>query len=120
MPSYARKKKTRHLACRSNQEARYDSIVGKPAAFRIPVALVLAQLFNVLFFFIDTATTKIYTLSLHDALPIFDEDRLTGHGRRCIAREIDGYAGEVFRSEEHTSELQSRENLVCRLLLEKK
>src|SRR5215475_16231193 len=66
------------------------------------------------FFFNDTATTEIYTLSLHDALPIS-----TGcwPSRRCISRAL---AGLWPRSEEHTSELQSRENLVCRLLLEKK
>src|SRR5215475_2927435 len=68
------------------------------------------------FFFNDTATTKIYTLSLHDALPISGSDAASGsiHGSEPFAR----YASE--RSEEHTSELQSRENLVCRLLLEKK
>src|SRR6266511_6421508 len=65
------------------------------------------------FFFNDTATTEIYTLSLHDALPIFH--RGEGHRRRGPGDPpADG------RSEEHTSELQSRENLVCRLMLEKK
>src|SRR6202008_5206639 len=74
--------------------------------------------FRSLFFFNDTATTEIYTLSLHDALPI------------CIGEIIRspepfmGYAPDIllsaFRSEEHTSELQSRQYLVCRLLLEKK
>src|SRR2546429_4265659 len=72
------------------------------------------------FFFNDTATTEIYTLSLHDALPIS-----AGQGF-CEAHELS--AGQVFaedlaggwRSEEHTSELQSRLHLVCRLLLEKK
>src|SRR6266496_6406268 len=66
------------------------------------------------FFFNDTATTEIYTLSLHDALPIYGHGhRLRlGHGhRRTIRRR---------RSEEHSSELQSRRDLVCRLLLEKK
>src|SRR3712207_7240729 len=89
------------------------------------------------FFFNDTATTEIYTLSLHDALPI----------SRHVGREPSGRAGELVqaavergarphvplaglqrsaptrsdrRSEEHTSELQSRQYLVCRLLLEKK
>src|SRR5258708_26992977 len=75
------------------------------------------------FFFNDTATTEIYTLSLHDALPIFQIGmvsvpcpaasgpvrRLAAHGRVRAAR-----------SEEHTSELQSPDHLVCRLLLEKK
>src|SRR2546430_12105359 len=74
------------------------------------------------FFFNDTATTEIYTLSLHDALPILwlcaSDDRL-GRARssavRCVRRRRGG-----LRSEEHTSELQSQSNLVCRLLLEKK
>src|SRR6266511_6492956 len=67
---------------------------------------------NSFFFFNDTATTEIYTLSLHDALPI----RWSVVGP-CWP---DGLAAAPPRSEEHTSELQSRENLVCRLLLEKK
>src|SRR6266513_6089885 len=65
------------------------------------------------FFFNDTATTEIYTLSLHDALPICD---LRVHRRP----ELWGASHEDHRSEEHTSELQSRFDLVCRLLLEKK
>src|SRR2546428_7821556 len=69
------------------------------------------------FFFNDTATTEIYTLSLHDALPI-------SHGvfRPRGARSSDGAVSSPARrrSEEHTSELQSRSDLVCRLLLEKK
>src|SRR5215831_9624126 len=70
----------------------------------------------VFFFFNDTATTEIYTLSLHDALPIYArgasqrDDRDRGR-RRCAHGR---------RSEEHTSELQSLRHLVCRLLLEKK
>src|SRR6476619_8523890 len=68
------------------------------------------------FFFNDTATTEIYTLSLHDALPILrwlpDDGRAD---RRSRTRGVQG-----GRSEEHTSELQSLTNLVCRLLLEKK
>src|SRR5258707_12505355 len=77
------------------------------------------------FFFNDTATTEIYTLSLHDALPIYEPGR--GHcllreavrplaGRPCPGQQCHAPA----RSEEHTSELQSRQYLVCRLLLEKK
>src|SRR4029450_14068302 len=66
------------------------------------------------FFFNDTATTEIYTLSLHDALPIFLEIGAGDLGIRCGNP---NHAG--FRSEEHTSELQSLTNLVCRLLLEK-
>src|SRR3989442_7075890 len=90
------------------------------------------------FFFNDTATTEIYTLSLHDALPISRHRRLD-LGRRVEklvaqhhtreAQDVElvadlGVGGigerERGRSEEHTSELQSRPHLVCRLLLEKK
>src|SRR2546429_5663338 len=70
------------------------------------------------FFFNDTATTEIYTLSLHDALPISSlEQRSPQHRHSRGAAEVHGKRG---RSEEHTSELQSRLHLVCRLLLEKK
>src|SRR5438093_1660495 len=77
------------------------------------------------FFFNDTATTEIYTLSLHDALPI-SARRLAAPSRRASrapprrgrVRRRRGRARR--RSEEHTSELQSLTNLVCRLLLEKK
>src|SRR2546430_8566654 len=69
------------------------------------------------FFFNDTATTEIYTLSLHDALPICDERRALVAGEFGASG---GGAGAGGRSEEHTSELQSQSNLVCRLLLEKK
>src|SRR3712207_7838286 len=93
------------------------------------------------FFFNDTATTEIYTLSLHDALPIFNVGVSLYVGRGDFARavavnrqglglgavELEGHllqveynVGRVLRSEEHTSELQSRQYLVCRLLLEKK
>src|SRR5438445_7813148 len=73
----------------------------------------------VFFFFNDTATTDIYTLSLHDALPIwFDRHR---EGAVHAARSDRGFdVAKIPRSEEHTSELQSRQYLVCRLLLEKK
>src|SRR2546428_4288134 len=81
------------------------------------------------FFFNDTATTEIYTLSLHDALPISRSERWV-HGRIWRAsphllagvgnRRCPGRDGCQHRSEEHTSELQSRSDLVCRLLLEKK
>src|SRR5471030_3509354 len=66
------------------------------------------------FFFNDTATTEIYTLSLHDALPIYDDIHRSGRMRRSRAGD------RHRRSEEHTSELQSLRHLVCRLLLEKK
>src|SRR5574340_1701573 len=67
------------------------------------------------FFFNDTATTEIYTLSLHDALPIYLERQglRPEQGREVVERDH-------ARSEEHTSELQSPKDLVCRLLLEKK
>src|SRR5260370_15621008 len=87
------------------------------------------------FFFNDTATTEIYTLSLHDALPIsvgkvkLDSPR-GGSANRAAPTLEDGLAARLQdippgpevarRSEEHTSELQSHLNLVCRLLLEKK
>src|SRR5258706_7391317 len=81
------------------------------------------------FFFNDTATTEIYTLSLHDALPIcrllLVEVGLGQNGQNVLALEATGHVPErdarsQLRSEEHTSELQSLTNLVCRLLLEKK
>src|SRR3712207_9200294 len=99
-----------------------------------------------IFFFNDTATTEIYTLSLHDALPISLDRILTGHEhdrdgrggslggphRKTIADDHSHLAANQIgrevrqpiqlivrpRSEEHTSELQSRQYLVCRLLLE--
>src|SRR5438270_11825275 len=81
--------------------------------------LLLLSLFSFLFFFNATATTEIYTLSLHDALPIYS--------LRWARRRLAGWRVPLpprgqwwLRSEEHTSELQSQSNLVCRLLLEKK
>src|SRR2546421_6741288 len=77
------------------------------------------------FFFNDTATTEIYTLSLHDALPIFIS-RAAGTMPLAITADTASPAVRSAlksarpRSEEHTSELQSRSDLVCRLLLEKK
>src|SRR5688572_32536547 len=79
------------------------------------------------FFFNDTATTEIYTLSLHDALPIYGgtpgQGRDLAQGERCgeaERRPVGDDLERARRSEEHTSELQSQSNLVCRLLLEKK
>src|SRR5689334_24141252 len=77
------------------------------------------------FFFNDTATTEIYTLSLHDALPIYGSRACArAPARRALrARRADRPARirlPASRSEEHTSELQSQFHLVCRLLLEKK
>src|SRR2546428_13946557 len=71
-----------------------------------------------LFFFNDTATTEIYTLSLHDALPIWLPPAARPRPPYVLATQNGRRAGR--RSEEHTSELQSRSDLVCRLLLEKK
>src|SRR5438034_6204904 len=80
--------------------------------------------FSYLFFFNDTATTEIYTLSLHDALPIWRCPRWTGSSapRTSRASWISSARRRTAttRSEEHTSELQSHSDLVCRLLLEKK
>src|SRR3989442_12310243 len=70
------------------------------------------------FFFNDTATTEIYTLSLHDALPICGWFRRWT--LRCSLGRVSSRKRTNVRSEEHTSELQSRPHLVCRLLLEKK
>src|SRR2546425_8975442 len=97
--------------------------------------MTLVVLFLLFFFFFnDTATTEIYTLSLHDALPIYRRDRLgdilvkhekitSEHLDAAIHRQSKEHGkklGEILRSEEHTSELQSLAYLVCRLLLEKK
>src|SRR2546425_7902749 len=83
---------------------------------------------SIFFFFNDTATTEIYTLSLHDALPIFDgprlgprlEERSQLPAQALLGVHRAGAGASRRRSEEHTSELQSLAYLVCRLLLEKK
>src|SRR5205807_3527195 len=91
------------------------SVTAADGATQLPTAV------RPIFFFNDPATTEIYTLSLHDALPISDE---AGAGaelyRRATARRHPGRRAVARRSEEHTSELQSPCKLVCRLLLEKK
>src|SRR5258707_13995622 len=97
--------------------------------------MILTSVGFFFFFFNDTATTEIYTLSLHDALPIslYEKrvreedlpfflgllDHLAAKGIPCPVPARDKQ-GRLFRSEEHTSELQSRQYLVCRLLLENK
>src|SRR3712207_8276583 len=81
-----------------------------------------------LFFFNDTATTEIYTLSLHDALPICQraqaaaarEELESQHAKATQRASLRRTLSNQLRSEEHTSELQSHQYLVCRLLLEKK
>src|SRR2546430_13216313 len=72
------------------------------------------------FFFNDTATTEIYTLSLHDALPISNGGTAASRSPRTTVPRSRWPSTRLRRSEEHTSELQSQSNLVCRLLLEKK
>src|SRR5438093_4418496 len=130
---------------------RYEShlVHGRVSLVGILKERGLLSSIDVFFFFNDTATTEIYTLSLHDALPICDEN--AGDAGECFVetpgglgvadlrlvhqlnrvrglREREGTARDgngdrrqhELRSEEHTSELQSLTNLVCRLLLEKK
>src|SRR5690606_42048542 len=105
--------------------------------FSFPHFLLPSRLLS-LFFFTATATTSIYTLSLHDALPICRAPGAPPHGKPTrhgqtrspgpshrwrspdARRPRASACHRQSRSEEHTSELQSRENLVCRLLLEKK
>src|SRR2546421_12802910 len=97
--------------------------------------MLLLTLLFFFFFFNDTATTEIYTLSLHDALPISlrggdptgnhraDQDSHNqGEADKCCSQDLAlaRPVQQLPRSEEHTSELQSRSDLVCRLLLEKK
>src|SRR5436305_14892521 len=77
------------------------------------VIIFVYHFFLYFFFFNDTATTEIYTLSLHDALPISSDTLWPGSCPPSPGLD-------PWRSEEHTSELQSRPHLVCRLLLEKK
>src|SRR3712207_7190966 len=98
----------------------------------IAYRVILNSILFLLFFFNDTATTEIYTLSLHDALPISTwcwgrRTRAAGptRARRPSTSSWPSPIGRSegsrpWRSEEHTSELQSRQYLVCRLLLEKK
>src|SRR2546430_67334 len=109
----------------------YDTRLLYSSLCLLKIPLMRIHLF---FFFNDTATTEIYTLSLHDALPIYHAHRFRrlythGNGRDagpvCRARRhrrhlLPGIGASRARSEEHTSELQSQSNLVCRLLLEKK
>src|SRR6266487_6954450 len=77
------------------------------------IFLIILPILYFYFFFNDTATTEIYTLSLHDALPISIHRKRPPWPRHAPAFD-------EWRSEEHTSELQSPVHLVCRLLLEKK
>src|SRR2546427_12934659 len=93
--------------------------------FFIFIYITLLLPSSTFFFFNDTATTEIYTLSLHDALPICFESAARRGWRSNSStegnwRRSSACSAEIARSEEHTSELQSQSNLVCRLLLEKK
>src|SRR5207249_10882321 len=107
-----------HRAMRSRPRSR-------SRATRQLISLSLSTIYHrssfSFFFFNDTATTEIYTLSLHDALPISPSAATSRPGppaaTRCPALRRERWR---TRSEEHTSELQSRFDLVCRLLLEKK
>src|SRR2546421_13002682 len=96
--------------------------------------MICSSFIYIFFFFNDTATTEIYTLSLHDALPIYIQvprcpaaSRNSDGDKWCESRDLMRWyqcrrhnGRSSPRSEEHTSELQSRSDLVCRLLLEKK
>src|SRR5260221_6571532 len=85
----------------------------------LPCFLLYRLPLSSFFFFNDTATTEIYTLSLHDALPIYGYGQQSLSPGTIAARAIRTSSG-IGRSAEHTSELQSHSDLVCRLLLEKK
>src|SRR5204862_7196493 len=83
--------------------------------------ITLSSFISSFFFFNDTATTEIYTLSLHDALPISFRTSVEDYRVRTQQAKVEvANLASQARSEEHTSELQSRRDLVCRLLLEKK
>src|SRR5439155_14004601 len=105
--------------CTTNSESPTAFL--RPLYLPPPISHTLSSPTRPVFLFLynDTATTEIYTLSLHDALPISEgrvlEDARAGRGQRQA-----GPGRRCRRSEEHTSELQSRGHLVCRLLLEKK
>src|SRR5438045_9119004 len=98
-----------------------------PITFLYSVSMLLCSILHTLtvffFFFNDTATTEIYTLSLHDALPIYTDFSYGRALSQTVGTAVMRLADAdvlPYRSEEHTSELQSLRHLVCRLLLEKK
>ena len=109
-----------------NNEGGWVECQGEEEVYK--VEWVEWQDYGVVFFFNDTATTEIYTLSLHDALPIsMGDDLPPGASAKSVPRpnanellEKQLADAHMTRSEEHTSELQSPMYLVCRLLLEKK
>src|SRR5207253_9509780 len=104
------------ISARRNVDRCLHQCTGDNLCSHARQCCVLHDLRRFVFFFNDTATTEIYTLSLHDALPIWPRRRRRAS---CAPRSPTCGRG-AQRSEEHTSELQSRGHLVCRLLLEKK
>src|SRR6266403_1694660 len=123
MPSSARNKERLLRATAMDELPQLWSIFRGDMSFVGPRALMAQEIeVNGGFFFNEPATTAIYTLSLHDALPILQQRaahplRLARGQPLSVGRRRGAVAA---RSEEHTSELQSRRDLVCRLLLEKK
>src|SRR6266702_4314201 len=125
MPSPAGKKKILAATVKELEKTKAaalsaekrDKIEASVAEFKESVA---DNDYKLIFFFNDAATPEIYTLSLHDALPISPSARSSRYSRRASRSLSSLRAYSVPRSEEHTSELQSRGHLVCRLLLEKK
>src|ERR1017187_9945044 len=115
--SFARLASTSHSSRPANS---FPPIRSRPPWPRFRCLFVASQrgLSGTYIFFNDTATTEIYTLSLHDALPICSRFAKQGGGS-AKSGQVQG-RDPVDRSEEHTSELQSPMYLVCRLLLEKK
>src|SRR6267143_4371085 len=121
-----------HLVCRlllekkkntaATSVAQVDDVLVPVAALDEHLGQVLdVRLVDALFFFFnDTATTEIYTISLHDALPISTPTAMRGSTAFTSAAPATAPRTWARRSEEHTSELQSQFHLVCRLLLEKK
>src|SRR5256885_17268036 len=91
-----------------------------PSLFSLSATAASSFSCSFFFFFNDTATTEIYTLSLHDALPISHDAKVAAAWVTWAASSTRPARYACARSEEHTSELQSPCNLVCRLLLEKK
>src|SRR5260364_344981 len=127
MPSSARKKKNHlehctdtviknslkeNIGCLDKDIGNVETCIEKQ-----PKTVEMQETHAFFFFFNDTATTEIYTLSLHDALPISCSLSSSWRSMRPVAR---WNRLTVDRSEEHTSELQSPDHLVCRLMLEKK
>src|ERR1039458_4762441 len=121
MPSSASNKRGDFTSSRRRRGGVWDFVSLWESAPRIVESwdfmLVFFEFCFFAFFFNDTATTEIYTLSLHDALPISGDQGPAAGG---VDPGIAGLPGDSWRSEEHTSELQSLRHLVCRLLLEKK